>query len=105
MKNESWIVEFGDEVIAKKYSEGLDNLTSVEKLIYCLWIADYSMRNSGDLQTAFELYPEFLREGLKQAQGMKLQKSIELFECGKREFEEIYFELFDEVCNELINCT
>ena len=103
--NETWLIDYGDEVIAKKASVGFDSLSPKEKTTYCLWVADYSMRNAGDLQSACDLYPEFLEEGLRLAKVMDLKKLIELFQNDKLEFEKNFFNLFNEACNELRNYT
>ena len=46
--NETWVVEAGDTVIQKKASCGIERLSPWERLVYCLWVADYGMRNAGD---------------------------------------------------------
>ena len=48
--NETWIIEDGDIVIRKIAEHGIDTLLPIELLIYCLWVADYGMRNAGDLE-------------------------------------------------------
>ena len=105
MKNETWIIKKGGEVIDKKSSSGPNSLTPTEKLIYCLWVADYSMRNAGCLESAFDLYSDFHHEGLRLANETKLKRTIELFDLPTTEYEEKYFELFDDVCEELKNYT
>jgi hypothetical protein len=101
MNNETWIIEEGGEVIRKKSSAVSNILTPRENLIFCFWVADYSMRNAGSLQSAFDLYSNFLIDGLKLANECKLTKTNELFELSSTEFEEKYFALFDQVCEEL----
>lgn len=60
-RNQEWIIETGDDVVKKRAARG--ELTPLEELIYCLWIADYSMRNAGDLRVARDRHPRFLEEG------------------------------------------
>ncbi|MFT5823748.1 MAG: hypothetical protein ACI8ZM_005011, partial [Crocinitomix sp.] len=103
--NETWIIDYGDEVIIKKSSIGVDKLSSKDRLVYCLWVADYSMRNAGDLESAYAMHPKCLEEGLGLAKVMDLKKSIELFQKDKVEFEKHFFNLFNNVCNELKNYT
>ena len=55
-------LEAGDAVIAKRTALGDSALSPLERLIYCVWVADYGMRNAGDLETACDLYPDFQRE-------------------------------------------
>ena len=57
--NETWVIETGDTVIRKKTRCGIECLSPWETLVYCLWVADYAMRNAGDLDTAFDFYAEF----------------------------------------------
>jgi len=59
---EAWLIDTGDEVIQKKSSMGMDALSHVERAIYCLWVVDYAVRNSGTLQPMVELYPKALVE-------------------------------------------
>jgi hypothetical protein len=54
--NETWLLDAGDEVIQAKAAHGIDSLSARDRLIYCLWVADYAMRNAGDLSTASDLY-------------------------------------------------
>ncbi len=56
---ETWIIDVGADVIAKRSAIGREALTPLEKLIYCVWVADYGMRNAGDLVVAADIYPEF----------------------------------------------
>ena len=63
MDNETWLLERGGEVIEKMASSGEGSLNAREKLVYCLWVADYGMRNAGDLDTAGDVYEKFLSEG------------------------------------------
>jgi hypothetical protein len=60
--NDTWIIEAGDADIAKRTALGDSVLSPLERLIYCVWVADYGLRNAGDLETACELYPDFQRE-------------------------------------------
>ena len=53
--NETWIIEAGDAVIQKEARLGIGRLTPWEALVYCVWVADYGMRNAGDLDTAEDL--------------------------------------------------
>jgi hypothetical protein len=48
-ENETWLMETGDAIIRKKARYKIDDW---ETLVYCLWVADYGMRNAGDLETA-----------------------------------------------------
>jgi len=53
LENETWIVERGGQIVEKMTDAAHQPLTDLERLIYCLWVADYGMRNTGDLETAW----------------------------------------------------
>ncbi len=98
---ETWLVEeAGPAVIEKKIQSG-QTLADAERLIYCLWAADYGMRNAGDLETAADLYPQFQSEGSSLAVELGLQITAESFRFSTLEFEAVYFEKFDEMCAEV----
>ena len=100
-ENENWIIDFGDEIIEMKYDHGIESLSEIETLIYCLWVADYSMRNSGDLIAGIDLYPHFKEQGKSIAEKLQLHITNELFSFDKAFMETKYFLYFEEVCNEL----
>jgi hypothetical protein len=64
---ESWIVEVGGDVVEKEAAHGRAALTPLEKLIFCVWVADYGMRNAGDLVTAADVYAQFQEEAVAVA--------------------------------------
>ena len=99
--NETWIIEAGDAVIRKKAGFGLASLSAVERLIYCLWLADYGMRNAGDLDTAHELYPDFQREAADHAGELALSFTHESFLLPSGTLQEQYFERFEQICDEV----
>jgi hypothetical protein len=98
LENETWVVERGAQVIEKMADTARQPLTDVERLIYCLWVADYGMRNAGDLETAAEVYPKFHAEGATLARSLGLPKASNLFSLATPEFERNYFELLTDVC-------
>src|SRR5262245_50814451 len=57
--NETWVIAAGDTVIKKMVESGLVGLAPLERLVYCLWVADYGMRNAGDLDAVDAIYPQF----------------------------------------------
>lgn len=99
--NETWIIDAGDAVIEKKASHGVSSLTARDRLIYCLWVADYGMRNAGDLATARDLYPSFKREGVQLAAELSLPFTHESFSLATAALKRQYFERFDRICHEL----
>jgi hypothetical protein len=100
-ENDSWIVEAGGDAVEKKARDGDNSLSSVEKLIYCLWVADYGMRNAGDLDTAADVYAAFQEEAASLAKDLSLNFTHETFSLPKELLEQQYFERFEQVCEEI----
>ena len=101
--NESWIVETGDIVIQKKALKGLNRLTRWEHLVYCLWAADYGIRNAGDLETARDVYREFQSEGSRIAGELSLPLTLRAFSMPSEELQLCYFKQFEAICDEIRN--
>ncbi len=99
--NETWLIEAGDSVIEKKASSGMDTLTPAEQLLYCMWVADYGMRNAGDLETASDLFEPFQIQGRAAAEKLNLPQTLALFSLPRAEMEQRYFDLFDQICEEI----
>lgn len=102
--NETWLIEIGDEVIAKKADQGKEALSAIERLIYCVWVADYSMRNAGDLLTAEDLYAPYREEGERLAEGIGLAKTRAAFSLSSAKLEASYFDVVEGICSELQSC-
>lgn len=100
-KNKTWVIDTGDAVIQKKARCGLALLTPWEKLVYCLWVADYGMRNAGDLTTAMDLYSDFQSEARLIDAEMGLPATEAAFSATQAELERTYFDRFDLICNEI----
>lgn len=101
--HETWIINSGDRVINKEARGGRDSLSSWEKLVYCLWVADYGMRNAGDFATARDLYADFKSEAKDLALELSLRFTHETFSLSMRMLEQEYFVRFDRICHELKN--
>ena len=99
MDNETWIIEAGDAVIQRQQCAA--RLTSLEQLIYCVWVADYGMRNAGDLAAGRDLYERFREEALRLSQELGLSATSSAFALVPAELERQYFERFDAICDEL----
>ena len=99
--NENWIAERGSAVVEKKALEGKAALGVWEKLVYCLWAADYMMRNAGDFANAAALYPEFQSDAKDLANQLRLTTTFGAFSLSRAELERQYFERFEAVCNEI----
>ena len=99
--NQTWLIDVGHAIIEKKRAGGVDALTPRERLIHCFWIADYSMRNAGDLATARDLDPGYLADARTTSATLELPRAREAFGLSEGELERRYFDLFDGVCDEL----
>jgi hypothetical protein len=97
--DETWLVNAGDAVVAKK--AGGARLSPAERLVYCLWVADYGMRNAGDLDTARDLHHDFQREAAHLAGELRLRFTRESFALSAEALQAEYFERFDRICREI----
>jgi hypothetical protein len=98
---ESWLLEAADPVILRKASTSLADLSDWERAVYCLWVADYGIRNAGDLQSAHQLEPTFKNVGRRAARALRLGATSALFERADAEFVLTYLASFETVCREL----
>lgn len=78
-ENEDWLIDRGDEVINKMAEQGRAALSPWERLLYCLWVADYSFRNAGDFETGEDIYEGFRDELLSLAHALGLSKTSQAF--------------------------
>lgn len=101
MDNETWIIETGDVVIRKMADHGEDALSPIERLIYCLWVADYSIRNAGDLDAAADLHAPFQSEAANIAQVLSLSTTHQAFSLSAKTLEREFLDRFDAICAEI----
>jgi hypothetical protein len=99
--NASWLVEAGSAVIDKKARNGSHSLTPWERLVYCLWIADYSMRNAGDLEAARDIRTDFQLEAARIAKSLELPFTYASFSLPPSALQIDYFVRFDALCHEV----
>lgn len=99
--DQTWLIDIGHAIIEKKRTCGIDGLTPRERLIHCLWVADYSMRNAGDLATARDLDARFPTDARAAATALNLPQTIAAFSLSEGELERRFFDLFGPVCAEL----
>src|SRR5260370_40246684 len=98
MEKEKWVVEEGDGIIQKKARVGVDRLPDWERLVYSLWVADYGMRNAGDLSTARDVYAEFQSVALHSATKLSLPTPCSAFALDPDTLHKRYFDRFAPVC-------
>jgi hypothetical protein len=99
--NETWVIEAGDTVIQKEARGGVECLSPWERLVYCLWVADYGMRNAGDLDTAADVYPQFHLDAKRMAETLSLPLTREAFSLSQGDLEREYFDRFESICDEI----
>lgn len=102
-ENETWLIDTGDAIIRKKATQRPLWLTLPERLVYCVWVADYGMRNAGDLGSSKDLHAEFLEEGRKLAEELRLPYTHETFSLPEEDFKREYFQRFERLCDEIKN--
>lgn len=59
------------------------------------------MRNTGDLDVCTDMDPNFITDGLRLSLEIGLPTCSDLFGRTVLDFQRDYFDLFDDVCNEL----
>ena len=99
--NEAWIVDQGGDIVEKKARSGLPSLSDWEHVVYCLWVADYMMRNAGDFANAQDLYPSFQTEGAARARKLGLKLTEQAFGLPGERLQNEYFDRFEAICDEI----
>lgn len=99
--HETWLLDEADQIIRQKADEGYSSLSPHARLIYCLWVADYGMRNAGDLATAADLHPTFLADARSAAEELVLPVTKAAFSLTSEALEQQYFDLFDNILAEI----
>ena len=102
-ENETWVIDTGDRIIQKEARTGADSLTPWERLVYCLWVADYMMRNAGDFANAVDMYPGFQADASRLAEQLSLAYTRETFALPQAVLQREYFNRFLGVCDEIKN--
>ena len=85
--NQTWVVQTGDRIIRKKAEAGPASLSDWEQLVYCLWRADYMMRNAGDFANAPDMYPSFQTDAKRLAKQLRLPVVHEAFSLSQRKLQ------------------
>jgi len=94
-ENESWVVERGGDVVEKMDGAGVGSLSTWERLLYCIWVADYMMRNAGDFANAAVMYPDFQSDAKLFARELSLPVICETFSLSQQQLQQEYFERFE----------
>ena len=99
--NNTWILKRGGLVIKKKAAVGVVGLNSWERLVYCLWVSDYMMRNAGDFANADDMYPAFQDDAKQFANELSLPVTSKAFSLSRLRLKLEYFDHFEAICEEL----
>jgi hypothetical protein len=100
-ENASWVVHRGGDVIEKQARSGDDSLNAWERLLYCLYIADYMIRNAGDFANAEDIYPDFQSDAATFAKQLSLPVTFQAFSLPRKKLQRQYYDRFEAICNEL----
>jgi hypothetical protein len=100
-EDRTWLLGLGDIIVSKMADTGFAELPAVERLVYCLWVADYGIVNAGDLETCQDLFESFLGDGLVAALELDVPASISAFSLSPSEFERNYFSFFGTLIQEI----
>ncbi|WP_457585786.1 hypothetical protein [Ensifer canadensis] len=98
---EAWLFDTGCIVIETKALVGYASLSPLERLIYCVWVADCGMRKAGDLKAAADLHPPFLEDAKAAALEVGLPHTTAAFSFPSDKLEERYFSLFEAIVAEI----
>ena len=103
MDNETWLIEVGDNVIAKKSRLSYEELSEIEKSVYCFWVIDYAVRNSGTLGPVGDLHPLALNELKDMANKHVWVHMLNLLSVAdnENEFRQMYYEQYESACSEI----
>lgn len=97
-ENETWLIETGHAIVGKKGRYEIDDW---ETLVYCLWVADYGMRNAGDLAAAADVYSGFQTDACRIAQELSVEVTLSAFSLSKGDLQQQYFDRFEAICDEI----
>jgi len=100
-ENQSWVVDRGGEVVEKRAKTGVESLSDWERLVYCLWVTDYMMRNAGDFLNAEVMYPDFQTDAARFSKSLELATTHALFSQSQRKLQRDYLDRFEEICDEI----
>ena len=100
---ESWLLDFGDELIHKKSKNGIGALSALERAVYNLWVIDYAVRNSGSFGPIHELQPSAIAELVEYGRSNRLSRLSSWLSAASDEagFCSSYYENFEGACAEL----
>lgn len=98
---EGWLLDAGDVVIRKEAKGAA--LSELDRAVYCMWVLDYAVRNSGTLEPMRELHPAARDELLAFARARRLEALAAWLGGAADEaaFCAEYYSNFERGCTEL----
>ncbi len=101
--DETWLLNVADAILEKSAEPNSAPMTPTDQAIYCFWVIDYAVRNSGTLEPMRELYPKAVKELRTFARAHALSKLTAWLKTSTDEdaFCEAYHDAFPSVCAEL----
>jgi hypothetical protein len=102
---ESWLLAAGDNVVRKMATNEHEPLASSEHAIYCLWILDYAVRNSGTLEPMRDRHAAAASdlEAFAQSNNLNPLRDWAASAADETAFCATYHETFPTACAELRN--
>lgn len=99
--SESWLIDTGDDIVRKIADADLKSLKRIEHAVYCFWVLDYAVRNSGTLFPIEDIHPEALSELRDAARASNWPLVLELTSMDEPALVEEYYERFEATVSEV----
>ena len=101
--DETWLLSVADDILQKRAAPNSAAMTPTDQAIYCFWVIDYAVRNSGTLEPMRELYPKAVKELNAFARTHALPRLTAWLTSSADEdaFCAAYHDAFPSICAEL----
>lgn len=101
--DETWLLNSAEEILHRRAAPNATPLTATDQAVYCFWVIDYAVRNSGALEPMRELYPEAIAElnTFAHAQALSSLANWLASTASEDKFCEAYHDTFPTICSEL----
>ncbi|MDE1918029.1 MAG: hypothetical protein KGJ57_19375 [Sphingomonadales bacterium] len=103
-ENERWLNGRGQVLAACRAGAQSLTLTPAERLTEIVWLVHRCLRSTGDLLVVRRRDPAYLETASTIALNLGLPRAIEAFTQGEGALETRFFELLDDMCEELRVC-
>lgn len=100
---ETWLLTAGEKVIRKMAMSEREPVAPSEYAIYCLWVIDYAVRNSGTLEPMRDRHAAAASalEAFAQSSNLNLLRDWAASTADEMAFCVTYHEIFPTACSEL----